>query len=414
MYPALRAAVTRPAHCRFSFRERARGERVSSARLGGSCALLCCLAIAVVLAGFSVAAEDGSEVSDAQRSKDTRIVETLLRLPGVDLESRSDLKQAVLRHMEQHKGTERYVELADKLNVRAAALELLRLAIDSPDATLGVKAADVLVRFDEHELLLEKAAGDDESVALAAVRVLGRTGDARAVEWLTPLVTDMERSLAVRSAALSAVCHNLNGQRWLLERVESGQLQKDLSFAAADALLGSADEAIRERAGRHLSLPATADSVPLPPTSELAAMRGDAERGRALFADKATCAKCHVVRGQGKEVGPDLTEIGGKLSREAMFVSILDPSAGISHNYESYSLILDSGTVTSGILVSQTDDSVTIKTAEAVVQTFPRGEIELFKQQSVSLMPADLQKNLTARELVDVVEYLTTLTAAGQ
>jgi putative heme-binding domain-containing protein len=337
-----------------------------------------------------------------------------LRLPGVDLESRSDLKAAVLRHMEQHKGTERYVELADKLNVRAAAPELLRLAIDSPDTTLGVTAAGVLVRFDEQELLLEKATGDDESVALAAVRVLGRTGDARAVEWLTPLVTDVERSLAVRSAALSAVCRNLHGQQWLLERVEAGKLPQDLTFAAANSLLSSADDAIRERAGRHLSLPATADSVPLPPISELASMRGDAERGRALFADKATCAKCHVVRGQGKEVGPDLSEIGGKLSREAMFVSILDPSAGISHNYESYSLVLESGTVTSGILVSQTDDSVTIKTAEAVVQTFPRGEIELFKQQSVSLMPADLQKNLTARELVDVVEYLTTLTAAGQ
>ncbi len=387
---------------------------VSRARRRGRSALVCCSAIAILLAGFAFAAQDERKAADAQRSQDSRIVETLLRLRGIDLESRSDLKAAVLRHMELHKGTERYVELAEKLSVRDTAPELLRLAIESPDTTLGVRAAGVLLRFDEQKLLLDAASGDDESAASAAVRVLGRTGDARMVEWLTPLVTDDERSLAVRSAALAAVCHNLHGQRWLLERVESGELSQDLTFAAADALLSSADEAIRERAGRHLSLPASADSVPLPPVAELASMRGDVERGRALFADKATCAKCHVVRGQGKEVGPELSEIGGKLSREAMFVSILDPSAGISHNYESYSLILDNGTVLSGVLVSQTDDSVTIKTAEAVVQTFPRREIELFKQQSISLMPADLQKNLTAQELVDVVEYLTTLTAAGQ
>jgi len=245
------------------------------------------------------------------------------------------------------------------------------------------------------------------------VGVLGRTGDARMVEWLASLVTDGDHALAVRSAALSAVCRNLGGQRWLLERVESGELSQELTFAAADALLSSADDAIRERASQHLSLPAAADSVPLPPVAELAGMRGDVERGRNLYADKATCAKCHIARGQGKEVGPELSEIGGKLSREALFVSILDPSAGISHNYETYSLVLASGTVLSGILVSQTDDSVTIKTAEAVVQTFPRGEIDLLKKQPTSLMPADLQKNLTAQELVDVVEYLTTLTGAA-
>jgi hypothetical protein len=33
----------------------------------------------------------------------------------------------------------------------------------------------------------------------------------------------------------------------------------------------------------------------------------------------------------------------------------------------------------------------------------------LKKKQEVSLMPADLQKVMSAEELVDVVEYLTTL-----
>jgi hypothetical protein len=36
-------------------------------------------------------------------------------------------------------------------------------------------------------------------------------------------------------------------------------------------------------------------------------------------------------------------------------------------------------------------------------------EVEEVKEQSVSLMPADLQKAMTADDLVNVVQYLTTL-----
>ena len=50
-----------------------------------------------------------------------------------------------------------------------------------------------------------------------------------------------------------------------------------------------------------------------------------------------------------------------------------------------------------------------LKTAEAIVRTLPREQILAMKKQTVSLMPADLQKQLTAQDLVDIVEYLTTL-----
>ena len=40
-------------------------------------------------------------------------------------------------------------------------------------------------------------------------------------------------------------------------------------------------------------------------------------------------------------------------------------------------------------------------------------EIEEKVKQSVSLMPADLQKVMCVKELIDVVEYLTTLKAAA-
>ena len=149
-----------------------------------------------------------------------------------------------------------------------------------------------------------------------------------------------------------------------------------------------------------------------PPISDLVARSGDATRGAALFAKSGTCANCHIVNKQGKDVGPDLSEIGKKLSRTAFFESILFPSAGIAHNYENYSVVLLSGNTVDGLMTSSTDDSVTIRNKEAISRTIPRSEIDEVVKQKISIMPADIQKLLSEQDLVDIVEYLQTLKQA--
>ena len=123
-------------------------------------------------------------------------------------------------------------------------------------------------------------------------------------------------------------------------------------------------------------------------------------------------AKCHQVNGEGKNVGPDLSEIGKKLSREAVFESILYPSASISHNFETYIVETKKGTTANGLLVSKTAEEIAIKDAESIVRTFKMAEVESVAKSAVSLMPADLHQAITTQELTDVVEYLLTLREA--
>ena len=139
------------------------------------------------------------------------------------------------------------------------------------------------------------------------------------------------------------------------------------------------------------------------------ARKGNVARGKEIFATTGTCATCHIVNGQGKEVGPNLSEIGDKLSRQAFFQSILFPSAAISHNYESYAVQTADGEVVTGLLVSRTADAVSIKSSDSIIRTFKTDAIDAFAMQEISLMPADLQKVMSADDLVDVVAYLVTL-----
>jgi len=126
----------------------------------------------------------------------------------------------------------------------------------------------------------------------------------------------------------------------------------------------------------------------------------------AIFRGVATCANCHIVDGFGKQVGPDLSEIGSKLSREAMFTSILAPSAGISHNYENMIALTEDGRVVNGVLVSETDDKLVLRTAEAIDLEFDQDDIVDVKKSEKSIMPENLHHTTDQQGLVDMVEYL--------
>ena len=51
------------------------------------------------------------------------------------------------------------------------------------------------------------------------------------------------------------------------------------------------------------------------PAAESAAL-GDSAAGKQFFLGKGQCASCHMVFGGGKPVGPDLTDVGSRMTVE--------------------------------------------------------------------------------------------------
>ena len=62
---------------------------------------------------------------------------------------------------------------------------------------------------------------------------------------------------------------------------------------------------------------------------------GDVAKGRDLFFNNQViaCNRCHAFGGQNGGVGPDLTDVGSRLTREQILQSILDPNAEISESW---------------------------------------------------------------------------------
>ena len=54
--------------------------------------------------------------------------------------------------------------------------------------------------------------------------------------------------------------------------------------------------------------------------------RGDAARGETLFFGSGRCGSCHLVKGRGGRVGPELTRVGSARSRAYLIESIREPA----------------------------------------------------------------------------------------
>lgn len=335
--------------------------------------------------------------------------ESLHRLGSADFQQLPRYKAALNQLLQTRRGTPSYVSLVSRFQMSEHYPELLLLAIQNSDQQLGVDAARALLLNKQQELLTQALRDQDVARAILVANVLGLTEENSAADALFEVMKDGQVSLEVRRAAARALGKSRAGANRLAKQAEAGKIAPSLVPAVASVLHSSSVAEVQELARKLYPLPPAKDDRPLPPVAELAKLKGDAQNGRLVFHTHGTCAKCHQVNGMGKEVGPDLSEIGKKLSRQALLESILYPSAGISHNYEAYALVTTDGNILTGLLVSESAQDVSIKNAEGIVKAVARNDIEELVKQEISLMPADLQKVMSQQELVDVVEYMTTL-----
>jgi putative heme-binding domain-containing protein len=142
---------------------------------------------------------------------------------------------------------------------------------------------------------------------------------------------------------------------------------------------------------------------------------GNPIRGKTIFQSTAAqCATCHKVHGQGSDLGPDLSQIGGKFDRTHLIESILDPSAEILQGYQSSVIETKTGRVVIGIVKTESATSVTLMDAERRQVSIPVSDIESRALSKTSLMPAGLADVLTPAEFTDLIAYLETLRTGRQ
>ncbi|MFN3161593.1 MAG: PVC-type heme-binding CxxCH protein [Rubinisphaera brasiliensis] len=335
--------------------------------------------------------------------------EALDRLGDLNLDEHPEYAEALAGLLASKQNTGTFVALVKRFQLADRYPELIEMAINNSEDQFGVDALRALLEVKQQSLIRAELLKRKPEEAIKLASVIGLSEENAALGPLFGVITDSSANLDVRRAAVRAAGRTRPGLVRLAELAKEEKIDSSLVPTVAPTLHSAVYRDIKDTAQKLYPLPPAKDAEPIPPLSELAKKKGDEKKGRLVFHTHGTCSKCHQVNGLGKEVGPDLSEIGKKLSRQAMYESILYPSAGISHNYEAYTVITADGNILNGLMVSESEDELSIKNAEGIVKTISRDDVDDLVKQKISLMPADLQKVMTTQELIDVVEYMTTL-----
>ena len=126
-----------------------------------------------------------------------------------------------------------------------------------------------------------------------------------------------------------------------------------------------------------------------------------------MFRGKAACSTCHVIRGIGAQVGPDLSNL---IHRDyaSVLKDIIEPSATINPDAIGYVVTLNDGEEITGTRLGETAGELQIAQAGGKVVTLAKNSIAKSEPMRISLMPAEMDKALTKDELRDLMTFLLT------
>jgi putative heme-binding domain-containing protein len=135
---------------------------------------------------------------------------------------------------------------------------------------------------------------------------------------------------------------------------------------------------------------------------------GEWNRGRKIFfSDQPGCFKCHQAAGQGGKIGPDLSNLVYR-DYTSVMKDIIEPSAAINPEHLAYNVQLTDGGMETGVILSETPESVTLGQVSGKSLEISRKNILRMKPSAVSLMPEGLLKGLNSQQQKDLLTFLLT------
>jgi putative heme-binding domain-containing protein len=290
----------------------------------------------------------------------------------------------------------------DKAAARVRAYALTLLPANHSELTL--------------DLLKSLASNEAEELQLEVVRTMIESPSEERRELLAEIAADENQKTSVRAAAIGGLAGD---NTW------KGQLIK-LALGKDEALR---DEAMRSLVGMPLAdedfaklaslkgLPEAArlfGEAQSPPLNDLAAWvartsgEGDAEAGQRIFFHSRVgyCSRCHRYDGRGNHVGPDLTKIGRQKNREQLLTAILEPARDVMPAYRQWEITMKDGRTHTGISLRKGSHSEDYLGADGKQFSVRLDQMDSRREVATSMMPEELPKTMTARELRDVLAFL--------
>lgn len=114
------------------------------------------------------------------------------------------------------------------------------------------------------------------------------------------------------------------------------------SIALSEPELAAVVAYLQDASGGDVTVEIPTAASPATPEEEEAEPREAITDPKALMAH-FTCEACHMLEGEGGDVGPDLTKVGSGRDREYLRRALIDPNAEIAKGFEADTMPADLG-----------------------------------------------------------------------
>ncbi|MCZ2485577.1 PVC-type heme-binding CxxCH protein [Aquirufa antheringensis] len=298
-----------------------------------------------------------------------------------------------------------YLELVDYYQLKEESPRVLGMILAGTESS---KAGQVVYNLPGGAALIRsKFFTGKEAEQLALIEMLRWQGKTESAQLLYEATANPKLSKAVQMQAARVIGNAYPTEEFVLDLLEKKKIATAYVPLVVESLQKAWRKSIRMKANSYLAKHQTETKKAHPAMAELINMSGDAVKGKVVFTN--SCTMCHLVNNEGIDFGPKLSEIGTKLSKEGMYMSILHPNAGIGFGYETFEVKTKSGDTYQGIIVSKNETDIMLRIPGGIVKSFKTSALKSYKQLPESLMPEGLADGMSTPELVDLIEYLSTL-----
>lgn len=334
-----------------------------------------------------------NEVSDA-REAIARVYDQLLSDPTSSIQIAAIEATAELGVAEAVDRIYALVSEGSSPDVRSVALEGLQ--------TLGFENID-----DAVEIAL---ADDNETVRMTAIGMIPdlAISDSTAATLLMDAFNGESRQERQSAIAAFANVENDLALGFLEEQISNmadGNLPLGVQVELIETVENSDSDLLKKQLKEYMDSKSSDGAI----AEYRSALRGgNAGEGARVFYNNAAaqCIRCHAVDGSGGEIGPELTSIGSRLTRETLLESLVAPSARIAPGYGVLTASLTSGDTVRGAILEETE-TYYVLSVDGDNRQIQKSMITSI-ETTPSSMPA-MGDLLTRRELRDLVEFMTVL-----
>lgn len=135
---------------------------------------------------------------------------------------------------------------------------------------------------------------------------------------------------------------------------------------------------------------------------------GDADRGKELY-DANDCATCHIIAGEGRGIGPELTTIGMRRSLDHLKRSIARPGEDVIEEYLFVRAAPHDGDPIEGIRINEDSFTIQLRDINGQFHSLRKTDLKTVQKRFNQSLMFDYSQRLNATEIDDLVAYMADL-----